>query len=117
MTGRELVRLLESSSLRTSTEAQFQDSTEQALKAADVEFVREHSLSRKDRPDFMVGSIALELKISGSFSEVLLQVQRYSQHDDVSEIVLLTSKSRLCKMPPHLSRKPIHVALISRGLR
>jgi DNA-binding LytR/AlgR family response regulator len=117
MNATELVELLEKSRMRTITEETFQVATAQALTDAGVEFKREHPLSRGDRVDFMVGDIALELKIDGSSTEVLRQLQRYAQHEEVQAIVLLTSRSKLCRMPNSLNNKPLYVALIQRGIR
>jgi hypothetical protein len=117
MTAPELIALLERAPHKTGSEAEFQATTEVALTTAGVEFQREVRINAQDRLDFLVGRIAIELKISGFPNEVSRQLQRYAQHADIDEIILLTSKTTLCRMPQQLSGKPIHVALVQRGLR
>jgi hypothetical protein len=68
------------------------------------------------RIDFLVGRVGLELKTEGSVHEVMRQLRRYAESTRVDELVLLTSKVRLCGMPRTLGSKPVHVALCSRGI-
>lgn len=49
--------------------------------------------SAHDRPDFMVGRIAVEVKVDGGVSPLIRQVWRYAEHDEVAAIVVVTTKS------------------------
>lgn len=65
----------------------------QALKKNGVSFVHEKTLSRKDRIDFLCdGGIGIEVKVDGSPSAVGRQVLDYLKFEEVSEVVLVTSR-------------------------
>jgi hypothetical protein len=72
--------------------------------------------NRRDRPDFIVGRIAVEVKIGGSPHELLRQLARYSQHDVFDELVAVVSRVGLTRLPKTLNRKPLHVALHMGGI-
>jgi hypothetical protein len=111
----QLVRLLEGAHYHTTKEDTFQQEVAEVLATHGVEFEREFRLSGGDRVDFLVGRVAIEMKIKGGINAVLRQLQRYAQSPLVDEIILLTSRTRLCSMPKTLSDKPIHVALFIPG--
>ena len=114
MTGPDLVRLLESKRYDTSSELEFQSSTQDVLAEAHVQYEREYRFNAKDRVDFWIeGEIALELKTKGSANSVARQLQRYAQVPEVKEIVLFSTRAQLCNMPRFLSGKPLWVALIT----
>lgn len=92
-----------------SSELQLQDGIAQVLALRGIPFDREVPLSPKDRPDFMVDGIAVEVKVDGSTSEVTRQVHRYAQLKAVEAVLLVTS--RLChdNLPSSINRKPVAV--------
>lgn len=110
MTAKDLVLLLESFSLPVHTEAEMQAALERSLSDSNVFFDREVRLGPRDRIDFIVGDIGVEMKTQGSLIAVRHQLQRYAQSPRVREILLFTSKAKLCQMPKTLSGKKIHVA-------
>ena len=100
-----------------NSEVELQDGIETVLRAAGLNYRREVRLSAKDRPDFMVGSIAVEVKINGPALDALRQIHRYSQSDYVGGIVLVTSRASLiAKMPGVLNGKPVVVASLLEGV-
>lgn len=111
-----LVRLLEGAKYHTIPEEIFQREVAEVLEHHGIEFKREFRLSGKDRVDFLVGRVAIEMKIDGGLNAVRRQLQRYAQSPLVDEIILLTSRTRLCAMPQSLSGKPVYVALFQPGL-
>lgn len=99
-------------------EAQLQRGIASVFHMAGIEHMREFCLSPQDRPDFFVGrgdneqplEIVVEVKVKGSKADVLRQLHRYAQHDQVSAIVLVTTRAIHTQMPPTLNGKPVHVA-------
>lgn len=104
----ELCQLLIGYRFKTHTEQVLQDGIEQALKAAGVSYTREHRLSAEDRPDFMVGSVALEVKIQGGAAKALRQVSRYLEHPEVTAVILVGTPAWVRQMPGQLHGKPLY---------
>lgn len=109
----KVIAALEGNRFRFTTEADLQEGIAGALVTEDLWFVREHVLGPHDRVDFWVGaSIALEVKIDGSLSEITRQVHRYAQHADVKAIVLATSRRLHDHLPDEISGKPVRVVVV-----
>ena len=73
---------------------------------------RERSLSRRDRPDFIVDvdgmSVAIEVKVAGARSMVLRQIGRYAEHDQVDAIILASGRRVLAaRIPDVIHTKPV----------
>jgi hypothetical protein len=68
-------------------------------------YTREVRLGRKKRPDFMVGAVAVEIKIDGGELAILRQLKRYADDPTTTGVVLLTT--RKIGHPVTLSSKPI----------
>jgi hypothetical protein len=78
------------------------------VKFAPGKFTREMKLSETDRVDFFVGGIAVELKLKCPTNEILRQLARYSQHESVREILILSAtRAPLQKIPATLNGKPV----------
>lgn len=82
-----------------------------ALQAAGVAFEREVRLSDRDRIDFMVGSVGVEVKLDGSLSALTRQLHRYAQSDRVESLLVVTTRARLARVPQSLNGKRVVVAL------
>ncbi len=142
MTPADLVAMLEGYRLPTGTEAELNRAVRSLFERRSVAFEPEALLFKgepvrsadeipkddweqvgplslqliKNRIDFLVGRTGLELKVDGSLQAVTSQLSRYAQADRVDALVLLTTKLRLCRVPPMLNGKPVVVALCSRGI-
>lgn len=96
MDATEILKLIGGVQLGYATESELQSQLHELLKTTAFEVIREHKLSSRDRVDFYLKSerrnVALECKINGSVTSVMSQLARYAESDDVSEIVLVTSK-------------------------
>jgi hypothetical protein len=96
--------------LPVSVEKAMQDAVESALRGEGLEFKREVTRGA-DRIDFLVGTIGVELKVKGSAGDVLRQLERYALWEDVTGLVLVTSKGAHRALPFDVGGKPllIHV--------
>ena len=66
-------------------------------------------LGKSDRIDLLVGKLGIELKIDGSWPEVLRQLDRYADSPDIDGLLLITSRRRLVAgLPSKLRNKPLH---------
>lgn len=61
------------------------------------EWAREHVLSKEDRIDFWhkMHRLGIEVKVDGGLSDLTRQVFRYTEHEDVLGVLVVTSLSRL----------------------
>ena len=91
-------------------EEELQWGIEQMLQNERIPYKRETSLDARDRPDFLLGSVAVECKTAGSSLEVLRQLQRYAAHKNIDRLILLTTKSRHgLELPSPVLGKPLRV--------
>jgi len=92
------------------SEKELQDGIELALKQENIPFTREHCMSKADRPDFVVGkgNIAIEVKIKGSIAELLRQINRYTQHKELTGILVIGTPHWLTRVPPVMNETAIH---------
>ena len=114
MTPDDLVALIERHRYTITCERELQEAVGLVLTRAGVSFSSEVRLSARDRPDFMIGPVAIEAKVQGYRGAVLTQVWRYLEHPQVESLVLVTTLRRH-NLPSELRGKPIRVAL-ARGL-
>lgn len=88
-----LVNLLNNRLFNLDFEKDTQAQIEKVLKNDGISYSREHRLSNRDQPDFMIGDIAIEVKIKGSPSDILRQCKRYCAYPEVKSIILMTNKA------------------------
>jgi hypothetical protein len=74
-----------------------------------VEVSREHRLSGRDRPDWLIdGRFVVEAKVYGAVrAKIVRQLERYAEHDLVEGIVLATGRS--VALPAAINGKPVLV--------
>lgn len=96
-----------------ANEKQLQDGIERMLAAENVAFEREHRLTAKDRPDFFLpnSGIVIEVKIKGATNDVLRQLYRYAEHEQVKAIILVTSRGRH-QLPITMHDKPCRAVVL-----
>lgn len=113
----QLSRLLLSVRFRFCSELDLQDGVEQLLQQHKLAYVREKSLSAQDRPDFVVdGNLAIEIKIQGTLAQALRQIHRYSQHREITSILLVGSPSWILRVPTLIGGKPVTAIRITESL-
>jgi hypothetical protein len=108
-----IVHILTSHRLPLSDEKQLQIEIAVAFASAGLAAEREVRLAPGDIVDFMVGDIAVEVKIKGSKRDIFRQVERYCEHNAVRELVLATNVPMA--LPPMVCGKPTSVALLGLG--
>lgn len=101
---------------RFTSEKDLQDGIEAALKAENICYTREQSLNLSDRPDFIAGGIAIEVKIKGSMAELLRQASRYAQCEDINAILVVGTPHWLTRVPTELCGKPVHAVRLMGSL-
>ncbi len=102
-----LVRLLLRSRIDLSDEKRAQSDVEYALANAGLPCSKEYELSKGDVVDFMVGDIALELKLRGAKKMAIYrQLKRYAKHEAVGSIVLASNLSM--GMPEQIEGKDVY---------
>lgn len=77
--------------------------------AAVLPHLREYALSPEDRVDFFLDGEALEVKVSGSVSQVLRQLHRYAQHEAVTSLILVTTRMVHRNLPSIIHGKPLTI--------
>lgn len=102
----KIAELLTGYSFNFVDEKELQEAIAQIFAGENIPFEREVAITDKDRIDFMVGPIGIEIKIAFSFSEVVRQLHRYAQHDSISELILVTMKSQH-QMPDEINDKKL----------
>lgn len=115
-TAVELCLLLERSLRGLGEEARVQAAIEALLKREGVDHKREHRFDKASRVDFLVGSIGVEVKTGGGISAVIRQLHRYAEFEAVSELVLVTTRTTLARVPRELNGKRVHVAVLLAGI-
>lgn len=110
-TGRErlvwLTAVLSGTSIASSDETELQARVKRLLKAAGIKFREQHQLTRSSRLDFFCDGVAIELKVKGSPAELLHQLDRYAEHDDVQALLVVTTKASHTGLPEELRGKPV----------
>ncbi|HGM7877007.1 TPA: hypothetical protein ACKRQV_001276 [Pseudomonas aeruginosa] len=83
---------------RYSSEVKLHEAIAEVLDQAGIIFERERILDAKNRADFWVDGLVIEVKVDGTLSEALRQVDRYIHLPQVTG-VLLASTQRWAAAP------------------
>lgn len=108
MTADDVVGLLSTRRFRFTCETDLQNAIAETLPTAK----REHRLSERDRADFLVDGVAVEVKVDGSLGAVTRQLFRYARHETVKAIVLVTSRAKHLRMPRSMVGKPVRTVFV-----
>lgn len=109
----DVVRALSGVRLPLHDEKALQAEIAARFTALGIDAEREVILAPGDIVDFMVGAIAIEVKIKGSRRDILRQCQRYAGHARVEALVLATNVAM--GFPPELNGKPTAVLNLGRA--
>lgn len=110
----DIVKVLKSHRYNYQNEKELQEAVERVLEAHKIPFEREKMLGGKfGTIDFLVdGYIGIEIKIKGSPSMVARQLVRYFECEKVSELILVTGRSRLGALPATILGKKLTVVTL-----
>lgn len=106
MTAAEIKKLLSAYRFDTSCEATLQGQIEKVFQDCGAQYQREVRLSSRDRIDFLIGEIGIEVKIKGQAKEIFRQCQRYCGYDQIKAIILVTGRSM--GFPETIDGKPCY---------
>lgn len=109
MEYKELASLLHSCPFRFSCEIELQNGIESLLRKRAIEFRREVILSVRDRIDFMVGTVGIEVKVDSPSSSVERQLARYAEHPEIESLLLVTNRFRHNSIAREILGKPVIV--------
>ena len=102
-----LVNFLKNKTFNLSNEKLTQGQIEKELTLDRIVFYREKRLSETDKPDFMIGDIAIEVKLKGSAAEIFRQCERYCSYSEVRVLILMCSRPMGIK--GEINGKPIYL--------
>lgn len=107
---RRILELLPQYGYTLSDEIKLQDGIADVLSTNEMQFQREVTLG-SDRFDFLCeGGVVIEAKVAGTYSEALRQAERYCQHEEVSAVVIASTRSwRVGRADGVLHGRPVHV--------
>lgn len=99
--------------LRYTTEGQLQQALAALFASEQIDADREAHLTPSDRPDFLIGDIAVEVKVKGTTANLERQIGRYLAHDRVGAAIVVTRCARHRQLPGQIGGKPVHVVWLS----
>lgn len=88
-------------------EAGLQAALETVFEGAGLHVQREFKLGPRERLDFFLDGLAIEIKLKGSMPRLLEQLLRYARHDCVTELLVITPRARLLDVPREILSKPV----------
>jgi len=106
MTAGEIIGILAKYRFDTSCEATLQAQIENVLQESGIEYQREVHLSLRDRIDFLVHGIGIEVKITGSAKAIFRQCQKYCTYDQIESFILVSGRSM--GLPETIEGKPCY---------
>jgi len=77
---------------RYANEVQLHERMAEVLAAADLQHVREFVIDARNRADFWLDGLVVEVKVDGTFQDALRQIGRYIEHERVRGVVLASTK-------------------------
>lgn len=116
VTAKVIAELLSRYRLRCGTEDELHNAIQRVFFAEQVGFVSEVKLGPHDRIDFMVGRVGIECKVGGGLSDLTRQLWRYAEHEDLDELLVVTTRQAHLSAPTRLYGKPVLVHALLAGI-
>ena len=109
----EIVAALRPLRLPLSDEIRLHQHMADAFDSAGIGYQREVRLSPRDRVDFLVGTVGIEVKIKGGKRDIFRQLERYAEHDGVGALLLVSNVPM--GLPPTINGKPVTYFSLARA--
>lgn len=114
ISAERIIGIIETSRINLSTETAAQRGLSDLFVKSEIKAEAETRLTPKDRIDFMIGSIGIEVKIGSSRRSILRQLERYAACDQVQSLILVTAIA-FPSMGFEINGKPVRIANLSMG--
>lgn len=99
-----------------TTEDDLQRGIQEVLDGHQVYPTREVVLSDGiSRIDLLAGGTGIEVKVQGSWANVVRQLTRYAKCPEIVSLVLVTSRAKHHHIPEQLCGKPLHLVSLVGG--
>lgn len=110
--AREIADVIGSTGYRYARETELQQGIEKRLRGADYDVRTEVRLSGRDRIDFLVSEVGIEVKVRGSRDALVRQLIRYAAHPQIAELLVVTTRVHHHGIPTVLGGKPVQLLQI-----
>lgn len=88
-------------------EYELQDQIAKALSSANIAYQKEYRLGRRNRVDFFIDGIVIEVKKGKPYSgQVIKQIERYAAFKEVTTIILVVERN--LDLPKKINGKPVY---------
>jgi hypothetical protein len=88
----------------------------EALTDVGISFQREVRMGTRDRIDFLVGTVGIEIKVASNVESVLRQLHRYAEWPTIDKLILITTRATHLSLPRIIGNKPVEVIFMG-GVR
>lgn len=113
MSPAALAAVLRGTRYDLTSEERLHEGLKARMQAAGLAFEHEVRLGPQDRIDFLLDDgLGIEVKVDGSTSAVTRQIHRYTQHERISALLLVTARTRHAALPAEMNGKPVHVLVL-----
>lgn len=110
-------RILANYRFDTTNEDCLQRGIAAALTAEDIPYKREVVLAKTDRIDFLLeDGCGVEVKTAGAPTAVLRQLYRYAANDQVTSLLLVTTRPQHNSLPDVIDGKPLRTLVLYQSL-
>lgn len=89
----ELAEIFAVEALPFDSEASMHEAIKRVLDERKIDFAHEARLDCRDRIDFLVGLIGIEVKLTSSPTQVASQLLRYAEQPQIEGLLLITNKA------------------------
>lgn len=113
-----LVEVIGGHRYRYANELELHAAIAKAFDTAGVHYQREVRLTPRDRIDFLVDDVGVEVKIKGGPSSVVAQLGRYSRCAQVAALLLVSDRAQLVRVrtATAINGKPFRALALLGGL-